>query len=147
LCSNKALLDAKPSLSDSIRPIISSQTSIVLFQNGVGAEEPLHEAFPQNTIISAVVSLIPKNPASQRNNSSEPRSHPQVWTGGKVISNGVVQQFNREAITIGVDWTESNEKSVEKERLDRLVKALEAGKGDCTVVEDIQSERWVKVIW
>jgi 2-dehydropantoate 2-reductase len=64
-----------------------------------------------------------------------------------VISNGVVQQFNREAITIGVDWTKSIEKSVEQERLDRLVQALQAGKGDCTVVDDIQSERWVKVIW
>lgn len=58
LCSNKALLDAIPSLSDSVRPVISSETSIVLFQNGVGAEEPLHKAFPQNTIISAVVNNL-----------------------------------------------------------------------------------------
>jgi len=64
-----------------------------------------------------------------------------------VLGNGVVQQFNREAITIGVDWTESIERSIEQERLDRLVQALQAGKGDCTVVDDIQSERWVKVIW
>lgn len=64
-----------------------------------------------------------------------------------MLGNGVVQQFNREAITIGVDWTESIERSIEQERLDRLVQALQAGKGDCTVVDDIQSERWVKVIW
>jgi len=64
-----------------------------------------------------------------------------------VLGNGVVQQFNREAITIGVDWTEPIERSIEQERLDRLVQALQAGKGDCTVVDDIQSERWVKVIW
>lgn len=64
-----------------------------------------------------------------------------------MLSDGVVQQFNREAITIGLDWTESIDKSVEQERLERLVRALRAGKGDCEVVEDIQSERWVKVIW
>jgi len=64
-----------------------------------------------------------------------------------VLSAGVVQQFNREAITIGVDWTGSIEKSIEQERLERLVQALQAGKGDCTVVQNIQSERWVKVIW
>ena len=64
-----------------------------------------------------------------------------------MLSAGVVQQFNREAITIGVDWTGSIEKSIEQERLERLVQALQAGKGDCTVVQDIQSERWVKVIW
>lgn len=64
-----------------------------------------------------------------------------------MLSAGVVQQFNREAITIGVDWTGSIEKSIEQERLERLVQALQAGKGDCTVVQNIQSERWVKVIW
>jgi hypothetical protein len=31
--------------------------------------------------------------------------------------------------------------------LDKLVKWLEAGKGDCTVTEEIQTERWIKVIW
>jgi 2-dehydropantoate 2-reductase len=126
LCSNKALLDAKPSLSETIRPVMTDTTSIVLLQNGVGAEEPLHESFPENTIISAV-----------------------VWTGAKVLAQGHVEQFNREALTIGVDWNEKLGKGNEEEqkRLDRLVKVLKAGGGDCNVVDDIQSERWVKVIW
>jgi 2-dehydropantoate 2-reductase len=127
LCSNKALLDARPSLAETIRPVMNDEkTSIVLLQNGVGAEEPLHEAFPGNTVISAV-----------------------VWTGAKVLDQGKVEQFNREALTIGVDWKEKLGKGneVERERLDRLVSVLKAGGGECNVVDDIQSERWVKVIW
>ncbi|WRT65321.1 uncharacterized protein IL334_002264 [Kwoniella shivajii] len=126
LCANKALLDAKPSLSDHLKPIITpSLTSVVLLQNGVGAEEPLHESFPETTIISAV-----------------------VWTGGKALSAGEgVEQFNREGLTIGVDYKEDGDKSKEDEKLDKLVGWLQAGKGDCTVTKDIQSERWVKVIW
>jgi ketopantoate reductase len=127
LCASKALLDAKPSLEDQIRPVVSANTSIVILQNGVGAEAPLHEAFPGNTVISAV-----------------------VWTGGRILDNGVVQQFNREGLTIGVDWKtgeSEEERRKEQERLDVLVGLLRAGGGDCTVVDDIQSERWVKVIW
>jgi ketopantoate reductase len=99
----------------------------VILQNGVGAEAPLHEAFPGNTVISAV-----------------------VWTGGRILDNGVVQQFNREGLTIGVDWKKGEseeERRKEQDRLDVLVGLLQAGGGDCTVVDDIQSERWVKVIW
>ncbi|WVF66939.1 hypothetical protein IAT40_001682 [Kwoniella sp. CBS 6097] len=126
LCANKALLDAKPSLSDHLRPIVTSGlTSIVLLQNGVGAEEPLHASFPDTTIISAV-----------------------VWTGGKPLPTGDgVEQFNREGLTIGVDYRDGGDKKEEDGKLAKLVGWLEAGKGDCTVTEDIQSERWVKVIW
>ncbi|ORY27624.1 ketopantoate reductase PanE/ApbA C terminal-domain-containing protein [Naematelia encephala] len=130
LCANKALLDAKPSLSDQLSPLISAPTSIVLLQNGVGGEAPLHASFPQNTIISAV-----------------------VWTGGKVLpeQDGVagVEQFNREGLTIGVDYRsdEPSERAEEDAKLERLVEVLKAGGGDCTVTKDIQSERWIKVIW
>ncbi|WVQ77424.1 hypothetical protein IAR50_007110 [Cryptococcus sp. DSM 104548] len=125
LCANKALLDASPSLSDHLRPITTPSTSIVLLQNGVGAEAPLHKSFPDNTIISAV-----------------------VWTGGKTLpDNSGVEQFNKEGLTIGVDYKEGGDKKEEDAKLETLVDWLRAGKGDCTVTEDIQSERWVKVIW
>jgi len=128
LCANKALLSATPSLSDQLRPIIGPETSIVLLQNGVGAEAPLHTSFPQTTIISAV-----------------------VWTGGKPAPevDGVpgVEHFNKEKLTIGVDYREGGDKKAEDAKLAELVKLLEAGGGTCEVTEDIQSERWVKVIW
>ncbi|WWD16890.1 hypothetical protein CI109_101322 [Kwoniella shandongensis] len=126
LCANKALLDAKPSLSDHLRPIITpSLTSIVLLQNGVGAEEPLHASFPDTTIISAV-----------------------VWTGGKPLPSGDgVEQFNREGLTIGVDYKPDGDKAAEDAKLEKLVGWLQKGKGECTVTKDVQSERWIKVIW
>lgn len=126
LCANKALLDATPSLSEQLKPVISPSTSIVLLQNGVGAEAPLHTSFPENTIISAV-----------------------VWTGGRAISGerSGAEQFNREALTIGVDYRQGGDKGEEREKLDKLVKWLEAGGGECNVTEEIQTERWIKVIW
>lgn len=128
-CANKALLDAVPSLSDQLAPIVTPErTSIILLQNGVGAEAPLHKAFPQTTVISAV-----------------------VWTGGKVLpsEDGVttMQQFNREGLTIGVDYKEGGDRAAERKRLDDVVAILEKGGGSCTPTDDIQSARWVKVIW
>ena len=128
LCANKALLDASPSLSSHLTPIISPRTSIVLLQNGVGAEAPLHESFPNNTIISAV-----------------------VWTGGRTLPDqdgmAVVENFNREKLTIGVDYREGGDKAEEDEKLARLIGVLESGGGTCERVESIQAERWIKVIW
>lgn len=102
----------------------------------MGGEAPLHAAFPNTTVISAV-----------------------VWTGGKVLPDSedgraVISQFNKEGLTIGVDYREAQPgeareggKKEEDEKLQRLVGLLQKGGGTCTVTEDIQSERWVKVIW
>ena len=123
LCANKALLDATPSLSDLLRPVISSETSIVLLQNGVGAEVPLHESFPGNPIISAV-----------------------VWTGGRILPDGV-EQFSTEGLTIGVDHGKDGEKEGDFEKVKTLVGWIEKGGGHATITRDIQSERWIKVVW
>lgn len=96
----------------------------------MGAEAPLHAAFPDNTIISAV-----------------------VWTGGRAVpadQGAGAEQFNREGLTIGVDYRAPQDAAIKKEeraKLDTLVEWLSAGKGDCTVTEEIQTERWIKVIW
>ncbi|ORX36226.1 ketopantoate reductase PanE/ApbA C terminal-domain-containing protein [Kockovaella imperatae] len=128
ICANKALLDAEPSLSEHLRPVITSTTSIVLLQNGVGIEAPLHESFPNTTIISAV-----------------------VWTGGKMLpeKNGIagVEHFSDLSLTIGVDYRANGDKAEEDAKLDRFVEMIKAGKGGCIVTDDIQSQRWVKVIW
>ncbi|GHJ89501.1 hypothetical protein NliqN6_5903 [Naganishia liquefaciens] len=124
VCSNKALLDAKPSLSDILQPVVTDGTAIVLLQNGVGVEEPLHEAFPNNTVLSAC-----------------------VWTGAKVLGPGEAEQFNREGLTIGVDHAEALSAEQEQKQLDVFVEMSRAGGSDVTVCDDIQSERWVKVIW
>jgi hypothetical protein len=52
-------------------------------------------------------------------------------------------------LTIGVDYSsdDAEKRKEERKRLDKLVEYLKAGKGDCTVTEEIQTERWIKVIW
>lgn len=125
LCANKALLGTVPSLSTLLHPVVSPSTTVVLLQNGVGAEVPLHESFPGNTILSAV-----------------------VWTGGRPLPAGDgVEQFNEEGLTIGVHYRDGGVKEEEDRRLSELVGMLEGGGGSCTVTGDIQSQRWIKVIW
>ena len=106
-----------------LRPIISPNTSIALLQNGVGNEVPLHAAFPSTTILSAC-----------------------VWTGAKSIPNGV-ENYTEESMTIGVDYIEGGDKAGEDAKLARLVEILEGAGGTCNVPQDIQTERWIKVIW
>lgn len=100
----------------------------MLLQNGVGNEAPLHSAFPYTTIISAV-----------------------VWTGGKVLpsEDGVpgVAQFARESLTIGVDYTPDQKREDEDRKLKVLCDLLALGNSDTVQTTDIQSERWIKVIW
>lgn len=128
LCANKALLSAKPSLEEILAPVISKDTAIVLLQNGVGSEAPLHKAFPNNTIISAV-----------------------VWTGGKVepATDGTptVAQFSRESLTMGVDYTDGLDRAGEDAKLQTLADILAKANSDSVLTDDIQSARWVKVIW
>ncbi len=45
------------------------------------------------------------------------------------------------------DGEDKERKEEEDERLKALVGLLEAGGASCKVTEDIQSERWIKVIW
>ena len=114
-----------------LRPVVSPKTVIAIFQNGVGAEEPLHAAFPDNAILSAV-----------------------VWTGGRKLpeQEGVpmVEQFNQVRVVIGVDGrmdATEEVKSEERESLDRLVGVLKKMGDKTEVTNDIQSARWGKVIW
>lgn len=41
-------------VAEMIRPAVSPQTSLVLLQNGINIETPVHEAFPENLLISAL---------------------------------------------------------------------------------------------
>jgi hypothetical protein len=71
----------------------------------------------------------------------------QCWTGARILDLGVVQQFSREGLTMGVDWNSNLPADDERNRIDELVGLLRAGGGHCDVTDDIQSERWVKLAW
>jgi ketopantoate reductase len=112
-------------MQDLIRPVIGPNTIIVLMQNGVGQEFPLHEAFPTTTVIPCV-----------------------VWTGARILDGGVVQVFTRkDTLVLGVDWNSGTPRLEQEKDLDVFTDILIKSNAGITVKEDIQVERWVKVIW
>lgn len=51
-------IQTTPSAAEQLKPVIGKDTVIVLIQNGVGVEEPFKAMYPNNTILSGVVSII-----------------------------------------------------------------------------------------
>lgn len=56
VCTNKAIV-TDPPVYEQIAPVVGKNTTVVLFQNGIGIEQEFRERFPENTIISGVVSV------------------------------------------------------------------------------------------
>ena len=117
LVTSKAL-STVPSIPEILKPAISPKTTIVLIQNGIGIEEPYAKLYPNNSLLSTVVYL----PATQ-------------------ISPGVVQHREVEVLHIGSYPASSDTTSAT-----RFADLLKAGGGSSTVHEDIQDERWSKLL-
>ncbi|KAJ7643916.1 ketopantoate reductase PanE/ApbA C terminal-domain-containing protein [Roridomyces roridus] len=125
VCVNKAILDSTPSMEDMLQPVIGPDTVIVLIQNGVGQEVSLREAFPKTTIIASV-----------------------SWTGGTILDVGLVELFTKsDTLVLGVEWDENIPRERQQKHLDTFTDILKKSNAKFTVKEDIQQERWVKVIW
>jgi 2-dehydropantoate 2-reductase len=59
------------------------------------------------------------------------------------------EQFWGECLTIGVDYLKDasvQEKANQRSKLERLVELLRGGGGECQITDDIQKDRWMKVI-
>lgn len=118
VCCNKALEPEK--LPEQLKPVVTPGfTTIVLIQNGVGAEEPLRVAFPDNGIITCV-----------------------TWVGATKLSPGEIHHINRNSITLGA--YDSVEKASD---VDKFSQILQKGGTEVEVSEDMQVKRWEKVIW
>jgi 2-dehydropantoate 2-reductase len=116
VCS-KALPTA-PSTAELIKPAISAKTTIVLIQNGIATEKPYSKLFPDNSLLSTVVYL----PATQ-------------------IEPGIVQHKEIELLHIGPYPASSNTESAT-----RFAALLNAGGASTKVHEDVQFERWSKLL-
>ena len=111
---------AFPGTSASIKDAVSSQTAIVLAQNGIGIEEEYAAAYPNNTIISGVVYL----PTTQ-------------------VRPGVVEMGPLEHFQIGT-FPASTSPERAKHASDFAQLFINAG-ATCTVYPDIQLQRWIKL--
>ncbi|KAK5952778.1 hypothetical protein OHC33_006371 [Knufia fluminis] len=122
VCAHKAIgQDAVP---EQLKPVVGDKTTIVLIQNGVGNEEPFRAAFPQCTILSCV-----------------------TWVGARQNTPGVINHTKSEDMQIGLFPNNDLDKATEKARLDKFAGLLTEGKTVFQVVDNVQVQRWEKVVW
>ncbi|KAI9722143.1 MAG: hypothetical protein M1828_004825 [Chrysothrix sp. TS-e1954] len=112
---------AFPDTAGLIREAIGPSTAIILAQNGIGIEEDYEKLYPGNPIISGVVYL----PTTQ----TEP---------------GVIRMGDLEKLKIGTYPANAN--STAKQRLSEFADLFRAAGASAEVYEDIQAERWQKLL-
>ncbi|KAJ1943268.1 hypothetical protein GGF37_002723 [Kickxella alabastrina] len=106
--------------SDIIAPAVSPSTTIVLIQNGVGIEEPFARRYPQNPLGSAVAYI----------DASQPEQ-------------GIINHGHISAMTLGT-YPPHSEHSA---RLTVLSEIWNQQGIPCTVVNNVQAFRWLKLVW
>ena len=107
------------SVPEMIRPVVrSNRTVIVLIQNGIGIEDFVAEAFPENRLLSAV-----------------------AYIGATRTGNGCVEQKGAQKLIIGRFG------GGDSTRGKALVKLFRKGKVDAEYTEDIARFRWKKLLW
>jgi 2-dehydropantoate 2-reductase len=119
VCS-KANPHARPSTAETIRPVVRPTTTIVIIQNGIAVEE--HAAlFPENPILSGVVYL----PATQ--------------TAPAVIA-------HKEVELLYIGTFPANAPVAHKASAEAFASIIKAGGGTVEVHDDVQLQRWSKLM-
>lgn len=119
ICSKA--LSTTPSTVEIIKPAVSGGTTIVLIQNGIAIEEDFATSFPGNSLLSTVVYL----PATQ-------------------ISPAVVQHREVELLHVGTYPADSPRPA--KEAAQAFVDLLRSAGATAKLHEDVQFERWSKLL-
>lgn len=122
VCTNKAV--NQDSIPPILKPAVGEHTTFVILQNGVGNEETFRKSYPNHTIISGV-----------------------VWVGAIQTSPGVIKHFTSENTEVGLFPHTKLDQQVEQQRLDQFVRLLRNGGTSYEVKDDIQVQRWQKVVW
>lgn len=122
VCAHKAI--GQDRVPDQFIEVATSDTTFVLIQNGVGNEDPFRAAFPDCTILSCV-----------------------TWVGATQHSPGIVNHTKSEDMQIGIFPNPQLDKGVEHKRLEGFESMLTQGQTVFQVVEDVQIQRWEKVVW
>ncbi|KAJ2503165.1 hypothetical protein GGH96_000414 [Coemansia sp. RSA 1972] len=115
---------ALPNLSDNsdiIASAVGPRTVILLIQNGIGIEQPFAKRYPNTSVVS-VISYI---------DVSQPEP-------------GVIEHGSISSLLMGI-YGQPND-SV-RERLDVLSNVWNEQGALCTVVDDVQPYRWLKLVW
>jgi 2-dehydropantoate 2-reductase len=118
LVCSKAFPGTAGMIKDAVTP---KQTAIVLAQNGIGIEEDYVELYPDNTIISGVVYL----PVTQ-------------------VEQGVIEHGPLERFEIGVYPPDGS--TAAKEQCRGLTDLFRSGGASAPLFQDVQPQRWIKVV-
>ncbi|CAI7640460.1 unnamed protein product [Penicillium manginii] len=123
VCAHKAI--DQEDVAKRLAPVVDQErTTIVIIQNGVGNEEAFRNQFPQSSILTCV-----------------------TWVGAIQSSPGIIKHTKSEDMQIGLFPNQQVEKATEKQRLDTFSTLLQNGETKFTVLEDMQRQRWEKVVW
>lgn len=124
VCANKVTSSDGLSFIQDLVPAVSANTALVSAQNGVGVEAPLRQAFPNNTILSAVCYVSCVQPMA-----------------------GIIQQVSNlrpNALHVGTyDPRQGEDAAADKVNLEEFVGLDEK----FIQVSDAQAERWTKQIF
>lgn len=123
LVATKATSPSTTIALESIKPAITpGVTTIVLIQNGLGVEPPFREAFPETPLISGVAYL------------------PTTQTAPGVFSHSEV-----ELLYIGL-YQSSSDTPASSGPLKAFAQLLREAGATAIVSEDIQAQRWTKIL-
>ncbi|ORY69575.1 2-dehydropantoate 2-reductase [Pseudomassariella vexata] len=120
LVCSKAL-NTTPSTAELIKPAISETTAIVLIQNGIGIEDEYARVYPNNPLISTLTYL----PVTQ-------------------VSPAVIQ--HREVELLHAGTYPADAPSPSKDAAKKFVDLLTAAGATAVLHDDVQEERWAKLL-
>jgi 2-dehydropantoate 2-reductase len=122
--STKAFPGQQPSTPEILKPAVTEgKTTIVLIQNGIGIEAEYATAFPSTPLLSCVVYL------------------PTTQTSPGHIHMGAVEQLQIGTFPASQDLSSSAWRAAQ-----HLQATLTCGGGNAEVHEDIQAQRWRKLL-
>lgn len=104
----------------------------------VGNADQFRERFPNNVILSAVVSHSADLLATYGSDGKLA----QTWVNAAQPETGVIVHKGQEKMQIGVEWAESLARDAQQAKLEDFVALLAAGGSEYDLVPDIQQWRW-----
>lgn len=125
VCS-KCFPGSSPSLSDMIKPVVGPSTAIILIQNGIDIEAEVATTYPKNPILSCVVYL------------------PTTQIRPGVIDYGATQKETLNMLELGT--YPASAPSSHKLAAEQLAALVQKGGGEAQVYDNIQPQRWSKLV-
>lgn len=126
ICTTKNIPDVPPTVVDLIRPAVTPGHSvIVLIQNGLNIEKPLHKEFPTNIVLSGV-SLM----------------------GADELSHGHILENDPDRLFIGPFFNPALDIQEQVAAAEEFVRIYQAsGKVQCSYERDVLFIRWRKLMY